>query len=89
MRIGPTILAMTAAGFLAACNQDTACTPEEAQAKLADLNARVTEVGTADPARLAELTPRLQDLAAQASATDGDMTATCSAIDGMMAELAG
>jgi hypothetical protein len=89
MRIGLALIAFTAVGFLAACNEETACTAEEAQKKVADLGTKVTEVGTADPAKLAELTPKLQELTTQAAAAGGDLAATCKAIDEMMASLAG
>jgi hypothetical protein len=87
MRIASAFLALAALGFLAACNSETACTSEDAQKKAADLAAKITEVGTADPAKLAELTPRLEELTTKAAAGGDDLQATCKAMDEMMAEL--
>jgi ABC-type transporter Mla subunit MlaD len=88
MRIALAILALAATGFLAACNSEEACTAEVAQKKATDLAAKITEIGAADPAKLAELTPQLQDLTAKAAAGGDDLAATCKAIDDMMATLA-
>jgi G:T/U-mismatch repair DNA glycosylase len=87
MRIAMNLAVILSVGLLAACNSEVACTAEEAQKKSADLSARITEVGTADPARLAELTPRLQELTTSAAGGE-DLAATCKAMDEMMAELA-
>lgn len=87
MRIASAIFALTAAGFLAACNSEEVCTTELAQKKAADLSAKLTEVATTDPAKLAELAPKVQELAAKASATGDDLQAACKAMDEMMAEL--
>lgn len=87
MRIALNIAAITAIGLLAACNSEPSCTPEEAQKKVTELGAKVTEIGTTDPAKLAELTPKLQELSTKAAATGDDLDAACKAIDEMMAEL--
>jgi hypothetical protein len=87
MRIAPTVLAFAAAGVLSACNSEDTCTNEMAQQKAADLAAKMQEVAAADPARLAELAPRVQELAAQASASGDDLQAACEAMDEMLAEL--
>lgn len=87
MRIATTLLALAATGFLAACNSEEACTTELAQKKAADLSAKMTEIATADPAKLAELAPKVQELAAKASAQGDDLQAACKAMDDMMAEL--
>jgi hypothetical protein len=87
MRIATPILVLTAAGFLAACNSEEACTPELAQQKSTELTAKITELGTTDPAKLAELTPRLQELTTQAAAGGDDLNAACKAMDEMLAEL--
>jgi hypothetical protein len=89
MRIPTIFFALAAAGLLSACTSEETCTPELAQQKSAELTARITEVGTTDPARLAELTPRLQDLTAQAAAGGDSLSAACTAMDEMLAELNG
>ncbi|MGB4909986.1 MAG: hypothetical protein WBP15_15785 [Tabrizicola sp.] len=86
MRFASTILALAATGFLAACNEET-CTQEIATKKATDLTAKIQEVAAADPAKLAELAPKVQDLATKAAAGGDDLQATCKALDEMMAEL--
>lgn len=88
MRIAPAVFGLIAVGFLSACNQEVACTNEVAQQKATDLAARMTELGTSDPAKLAALAPKVQELAAKASAEGDDFQAACKAMDDMMAELA-
>lgn len=87
MRIVLNLAAITAIGFLAACNSEPSCTAEEAQKKVTELSAKVTEIGTTDPAKLAELTPKLTELSTKAAGTGDDLDAACKAIDEMMAEL--
>lgn len=87
MRIAPTILALAATGFLAACTGEEACTQEVATKKATDLTTKMQEVAASDPAKLAELAPKVQDLATKAAAGGDDLTATCKALDEMMAEL--
>lgn len=87
MRIATTLLALSAAGFLAACNSEETCTNELAQKKATDLAAKMQEMAASDPAKLAELAPKVQELAAKASAQGDDLQAACKAMDEMMAEL--
>jgi predicted small secreted protein len=87
MRIAPALLALAATGFLAACNSEEVCTAELAQKKAADLTAKLTEVATSDPAKLAEMGPKVQEMAAKAAGTGDDLQAACKAMDEMMAEL--
>lgn len=87
MHIAPAILAMAAFGFLSACQSEEVCTTELAQKKAADLSAKLTEVATTDPAKLAEMGPKVQELAAKAAGTGDDLQAACKAMDEMMAEL--
>jgi hypothetical protein len=87
MRIAPAFLALIATGFLVACNSEETCTNELAQKKSTDLAAKLTEVATADPAKLAELGPKIQELSAKASAQGDDLQAACKAMDEMMVEL--
>ena len=86
MRFASTILALAAIGFLAACNEET-CTQDIATKKATDLTAKIQEVAAADPAKLAELAPKVQALASKAAAGGDDLQATCKALDEMMAEL--
>ena len=87
MRIASTILALAATGFLAACNSEEACTQESATKKATDLSTKIQEVAASDPSKLAELAPKVQELATKAAAGGDDLQATCKAIDDMMAEL--
>jgi hypothetical protein len=87
MRIASALLTLAVTGLLVACTSEETCTPEQAQQKVAELTAKITEVGTSDPAKLAELTPQLQDLTTKAAAGGNDLAATCKAIDDMMATL--
>jgi uncharacterized lipoprotein len=91
MRIAPVILTLAAAFFLAACNSEETCTSEDAIRKSADLSAKLQEMAATDPARLAELGPKVQDLATKAAGSAAgsveDLQATCKAMDDMMTEL--
>jgi hypothetical protein len=86
MRFASTILALAATGFLAACTEET-CTQEVATKKATDLTTKIQELAASDPAKVAELMPKLQDLATKAAAGGDDLQATCKALDDMMAEL--
>ncbi|MES2916742.1 MAG: hypothetical protein V4753_16625 [Pseudomonadota bacterium] len=86
MNVSPTALALAASVFLAACTSEKACTQETATKKAADLTAKIQEIAAADPAKLAELGPKIQELATKAAGGD-DLQATCTALDEMMAEL--
>jgi hypothetical protein len=87
MRILPLVAALSAAAFLAACNQEAACTQEEATKKATDLTTKITEIGAADPAKLAELMPKLQEFSTQAAKGGDDLSGACKAMDEMLAEL--
>jgi outer membrane murein-binding lipoprotein Lpp len=87
MRFTSTILALAATGFLAACNEEVACTQEVATQKATDLSTKIQELAASDPAKLAELAPKVQELATKAAAGGDDLAATCTALDEMMAEL--
>lgn len=86
MRIALNLLAIAAVGFLAACGDD-GCTNEEATKKATDLAAKLQEMAATDPAKLAELAPKVQELATKASASGDDLQEACKAMDEMMAEL--
>lgn len=86
MRFASTILALAATCFLAACGEDE-CTQEAAQKKATDLATKLQELVATDPAKLAELSPKLQDLATKAAAGGDDLQAACKAMDEMMTEL--
>ncbi len=87
MRFASTILALAATGFLAACNSEEACTQEVATKKATDLTTKIQEIAASDPAKLAEMAPKVQELATKAAAGGDDLAATCKALDEMMAEL--
>ena len=87
MRILPGLLALGAIGLLAACNSEEACTQELATRKAADLTSRIQDLAASDPTRVASLAPKLQELAASAAAGGDDLSATCKALDEMIAEL--
>ncbi|MFM7335160.1 MAG: hypothetical protein ACKO2N_06035 [Tabrizicola sp.] len=87
MRIASTILALAATGFLAACTSEEACTQEVATKKATDLTTKIQELAASDPAKLAEMAPKVQELATKAAAGGDDLDATCKALDEMMAEL--
>ena len=87
MRIAMNLAAIMAVGFLAACNSEETCTQELATKKATDLSTKIQELAASDPAKLAELAPKVQELATKAAAGGDDLQATCKALDDMMAEL--
>lgn len=87
MRFASTILTLAVTGFLADCTGKEACAQEVATKKVTDLTTKIQEVAAADPAKLAELAPKVQELATKAAAGGDDLAATCKAPDEMMAEL--
>ena len=86
MRIALNLVAIVAVGFLAACGEE-GCTNEEAMKKSTELTAKLQEMAATDPVKLAELAPKVQELATKASGTGDDLQAACKAMDEMMAEL--
>lgn len=89
MRILPVLAVVSAVAFLSACKEEAACTQAEAEQKATELTTKITELASSDPAKLAELAPKVQELATKAAA-DGsaeDLNATCKALDEIMAEL--
>lgn len=87
MRPHALLAALATVTALGACTEETACTPSEAQKKAADLAAKVAQVGAADPGKLLDLTPKLQEVTEKAKGTGEDLAAACKAMDAMMAEL--
>jgi len=87
MRAASAFMAFAATGFLAACNSEVACTQETATKKATDLTTKIQELAATDPAKLAELGPKVQELATKAAAGGDDLQATCTALDEMMAQL--
>jgi hypothetical protein len=87
MRFASAILALAATGFLAACNSEEVCTQELATKKATDLTTKIQELAATDPAKLAEMGPKVQELATKAAAGGDDLATTCKALDEMMAEL--
>ncbi len=73
---------------LAACNEQAAeCTVEDAQAKVAALSARMTELGTTDAAKLEQFSGRAAELQTQFANVGDNPQAACDAIDALMAEM--
>ena len=89
MRIAPALLALAATGFLAACTSEEACSPELYAKKNADLVAKISDFSTKDPAKRDAVIDGLYAVLDQreAAGADGDLSATCKAIDELMAEL--
>ena len=89
MRILLNIVAGLALGLLAACTGDEPCSPELYAKKNADLLARISDFSTQDPAQRDVVIDGLYavlDLR-EAAGPDGDLAATCKAIDDLMAVL--
>jgi hypothetical protein len=83
------ILAIAAFGLLTACDDKPTCTQEVATQKMNDLTAKMTEMATADPTKMAALAPKMQEIAAAAQAAGAaeDAEGVCKAIDDLMAEI--
>lgn len=88
MRILPILAALATVGFLGACNEEKACTQEEATKKAEELTTKMTELAASDPAKAAELGQKVLEIATKAQAGGDDLAATCKALDEMAAELA-
>lgn len=81
-------LALTALIALSACKEDKpACTEDLAKVKLGELTTKMQEVATKDPAKLAALAPKLQDIQAKLTAAGNEPQAACDALDEIMTEL--
>jgi outer membrane murein-binding lipoprotein Lpp len=89
MTLKTLALVVAAALALAACNEETAasCTAETAQAKMGELTAKITELGTSDPAKLEQFSGRAAELQTQFADVSTDPQAACDAIDALMAEI--
>lgn len=89
MQITKLALVGLVALTLAACNEETAtaCTAEDAQAKMGELTTRMTDLGTSDPAKLEQFSGRVAELQTQFANPGDDPQAACDAIDALMAEM--
>ena len=89
MRPALAILALPAAGLLAACTPDEPCSPELYATKRAELLVRVEAFSTEDAAKRDAVIDGLYQVLDQreAAGPDGDLSATCKAIDDLMAVL--
>jgi hypothetical protein len=87
MRFASTILALAAAGFLSACNSEEECTEELATKKMTELQTKLTELATSDPAKADAAATKMQELATQAAADGTDPSAACKMVDDLMAEI--
>jgi hypothetical protein len=89
MRPPLTIVAVLGLTLLAACNGDDPCSPDLYAQKNADLKARMAAFSTQDPAKRDAVINGLHAVldTHEAAGADGDLSATCKAIDDLMAEL--
>ncbi len=88
MTFMPVLAALTAFGLLTACDGKPECTQELVIEKTTDLMTKIQQLGTSDPAKMVALLPKIQDITTQAAAAgEGDLQASCDAIDDIMAEL--
>jgi hypothetical protein len=88
MQIRQFALAALVTLTLAACNEQAAeCTVEDAQSKVAALSARMTELGTSDPAKLEQFSGRAAELQTEFANIGDNPQAACDAIDALMAEM--
>jgi hypothetical protein len=89
MRNLPNIVAGLSLGFLAACTGEEACSPDLYAKKKADLEAGISAFSTQDPAKRDAVIDGLYAVLDQreAAGADGDLSATCKAIDDLMAEM--
>ncbi len=89
MRVILNIAATLGLGFLAACTEDEACAPDLYAKKHADLEAKLAAFSTLDPAKRDAVIDGLHAVLDEheAAGPDGDLSATCKAIDDLMAEL--
>ena len=83
------IVAVLVLVLLAACTEEEVCAPDLYAKKHADLKARIAGFSTQDPAKRDAVIDGLHAVLDQreAAGADGDLSATCKAIDNLMAEL--
>jgi hypothetical protein len=88
LKLAPIVAAAFAFGLLTACDDKPECTKEVIETKSAEMMKKLEEVVTKDPAKLASIGPKIQEIATKAAAAgEADLQASCDAIDGIMAEL--
>ena len=89
MRCVQTIVAGLGLCLLAACTGEEPCSPDLYAKKHADLVARISGFTTQDPAKRDAVIDGLNAVLDQheAAGANGDLSATCKAIDDLMAEL--
>ena len=88
MRVFVLAGALSMAGLLAACGDDTTCTQESATAKATEVMTAMQALATSNPEKLAEMTPRLTEIQASLTAEGADLAASCKALDDIAAEIA-
>jgi hypothetical protein len=92
MKLSPVLGAILAVAVLAACNEEEAsveCTQELVTQKAGEVQAKIMELATTDPEKMQALLPRIQEIStAAAAAGEGDISASCTALDEIMAEMA-
>ncbi len=87
MKRTPVLGALLALGLLAACDDKPECTQETIAQKSTELTTKIQEIGATDPAKVAALLPKLQEISTSAAADGSDLEASCAALDELMAEL--
>jgi ABC-type Fe3+-hydroxamate transport system substrate-binding protein len=87
MKLKFGMLMLAGALALSACGEEE-CTVEVAQKKATEMMAKVQEIATTAPEKLAALQPKIAEIQTQAAAAGDDPAAACKAIDDLMAELA-
>jgi hypothetical protein len=89
MKLTSVLGAVMALSLLAACDDKPECTQETLTQKGQEFTAKITELSTTAPEKVAALMPKMQEvMTAAAAAGDGDLSASCAAMDALMVELA-
>lgn len=70
---------------LSACKEEkAACTPDEAQKKVAEMMTKMQVLATAHPEKMAAVGQKAQELQAQLSGAANDPAKACEAVDELM-----
>ena len=78
------MVALAAVMSLSACKEDkVACTPEEAQKKTTEMVAKMQELATTNPEKLAAVAAKAAELQADLSGAATDPAKACDAVDAL------
>jgi hypothetical protein len=95
MKLFPVLAAVAAFGLLTACNEEEAaeettveCTQELVTQKAGEVQAKIMELASTDPAKMEALLPKIQEISTAAAANGSDISGSCKALDDIMAEMA-